>query len=335
MEIIIKRTENRFTGFLGFLFLLGLGFIPLWLFGGILGWAFFLLFAVLSLLPMASAFKPVTITSFLGTKDGNLVWWTDRQGERIEECCVPGDDIRKVTTWSDRGFVTEIQVVVADGTVLVVPQYLQPAANAKKIISGIKGLSPAIEIEEADAADAADEPANQASGEAYTVRRDTQDSSAKARARRRGNRWTFTAKNAWKYTLVFVVAGVAMVAVAVDWGISTYRFTRNASPASGTIEKIDLAGRFGHRTYRYTVVFTDKSGQVQAFTENGSSHNDFTVGQEIRVVYNANNPSVAHIVGFQFLWLPPVFIGGIGLGMAAIGLVGFFSVLWTRKQYSS
>ena len=327
METIIKRSENRFTSFLAFLFLVGVGIIPVWVAGGFVGWICFILFAIVSLLPLSSVIRPET--SLLATEDGKLVWWTARQGKRTEEASVPIDAIRKVIKQSQPGsrFV-EIQLVLADQTVLVLPQGLLPEFNAKKIIGAIKGLSPAIECEETEAAD---EPANTLPGDADTGRLEDRRSPAKARKPKAENGWTLNEKNAWKFTLIFVVVGVALVVVAVTLGISTFRFVRAASLANGTIQKMDLAGRTGHHVYRPTVVFTDKLGQLHTFTASGSDPPGFKVGEQVRVAYDPNDPSIARIVAFQTLWLEPTIFGALGTVFVVMGSVATWQA---RKLYA-
>jgi hypothetical protein len=326
-KTIIKRTENRFTSFLAFLFLLGVGSIPLWIAGGFVGWFVLVAFAIASLLPLWSVIQPDS--SELAVEDGELVWWTARQGKRTEEASVPIGDIRKVIKLSQPGsrFV-EIQLVLADNTVLVLPQGLMPEVNARKILDGIKSLSPAIEIEETDAAD---ESADTAPGDAATARPEHRHSSARARKPKAGSGWTFNEKNVWKYTLGFVVMGVAAISVAVIWGISTYRFVQAASPAEGTIRKMDLVGRSGHQAYQPTVVFTDRSGKAWTFTESASDPPAFSVGQQVRGLYDPNDPSLAHIKAFSTLWLFQTFIGVLGLAFIVIGSLATWQA---RKLYS-
>ena len=144
---------------------------------------------------------------------------------------------------------------------------------------------------------------------------------------------TFNEKNLWKYALGFAVVGVALVVTAVVCGISTYRFVRAASTADGTIQKMDLVGSPGHRAYQYAIVFTDRSGQARTFTENGNAYNrpDFKVGQQVRVAYDANNPSAARIVAFRTLWLDPTIYGVLGMAFAVIGSLATWQ---GRKLYS-
>lgn len=327
METIIKRSENRFTSFLAFLFLVGLGIIPVWVAGGFVGWICFILFAIVSLLPLSSVIRPET--SLLATEDGKLVWWTARQGKRTEEASVPIDAIRRVIKQSQPGsrFV-EIQLVLADQTVLVLPQGLLPEFNAKKIIGAVKGLSPVIECEETEAAD---EPANTMPGDADTGWHEDRRSPAKARKPKAENGWTLNEKNAWKYALGFVIIGVASLVITVTGGISTYRFVHAAIPADGIIQKMNLVGSLGHHTYRPTIGFTDQSGQARTFTESGSDPPGFRVGQHVRVIYDPNNPSRAHINAFSTLWLDQTFMGIIGLAFTVIGSLATWQ---GRKLYS-
>jgi hypothetical protein len=326
-ETILKRTENRFTSFLAFIFMLGLGCIPLWLAGGIVGWIFFFLFAVGSLLPLSSVIQPET--SQLASEDGELVWWTAKQGKRTEEASVSIGDIRKVIQLSHPGSrLVEIQLVLADKTVLVLPQGLMPEVNARKILSGIKGLSPAIEIGETEAET---ESAGSAPGDVDTTRPEHRHASAKAQTQKAESGWTFNEKNVWKYTLGFVVVGVALLVIAVTWGISTFQFVRAASPADGLVQKMDLVGRPGHHAYQPTVVFTDQAGQTRTFTESGSDPPAFRVGQRVRVLYDRNDPSRARIKAFSTLWLFQTFIGVLGLAFTIMGSVGTWQA---RKLYS-
>lgn len=289
-----------------------------------MSWAFFLLFAIISLLPLSSVFRPET--SLLATEHGNLIWWTAQNGKRSEEASVPIADIRKVVKYSQPGTrLVEIELVLADGTVLILPHGLLLTFSPDKIIGSIKRLSPAAEIEEGDATA---EPPKSRSGGAAGPRSQPRHSSATAKARKAGSAWQVNGKNAWKFTLCFVVMGVALMGAAVPWGISTYQFIHAASQADGTIVQIQIVDSPAHRFFehQYTIAFTDRSGTVRTFTENGSNRQDFTFGQRVRVAYDANDPSIARIIDFRFLWLPQTFIGTLGLCIFVLGSWATFQV---------
>jgi hypothetical protein len=329
LQTIIKRSENRFTSFLAFLFLLGIGIIPVWLAGGITGWVCFGIFAVCSLLPLSSVIRPKT--SLLAAGNGKLVWWTAQQSKRTEDGNVPIDNIRKIIRRSQPGgrFV-EIQLVLADDTVLVLPQDLMPEVNAHKIISSIQTLSPAIEVVEAAAGD---EPTNPSSDAVGIKRPDAPSSSIESGQAQKEGEWGTNERNLWKVTLCFVLVGAGLVVGALTWGISTYRFLQTASRAGGVVRKMEIVSRSGHMTGEFTVAFTDQSGQVRTFTEMGNVQNRpaFTVGQMVRVAYDPTDPSEARIVSFETLWLWQSFLGGMGLLFVVIGSIATWQA---RKIYT-
>ena len=327
MKTIIKQSESRFTNFLVFLFLLGLGVIPVWLAGGITGWLCFALFAAFSLLPLWTVIQPKT--SLLAVKDGKLVWWTAQQGQRIEEASVPIETIRKVIKLSQPGRRSvEIQLVLADSEVLFLPEGLLPEVNAKKIISAIKGLSETITVEELDTANERDDTLPGDAKAARPARASAGTGKPKAE-----NGWTLNDRNVWKYTLGFVIVGVALLGTAVILGISTYRFIRAASSTNGTVQNLVWSSTgSGHGVYQPIVLFADQSGQARTFTESGSNPPDFRVGQQVRVIYDPNDPSHANIYSFQTLWLLQTCMGILGLLFTTMGS---FATWQARKLYAA
>ncbi len=320
LQTIVRRSESRFTSFLAFLFLLGIGTIAVWLAGGVGGWVCFGIFAVCSLLPLSSVIWPTT--SLLAAGNGKLVWWTVQHGKRIEEGAVPIDAIRKIIRRLQPGsrFV-ETQLALADDTVLVLPQGLMPEVNADKIISGIRKLSPAIAVVTTEAADDAAGAMVRVAGGSSS---EDLDSSSEAGQPQKGRGWGTNERNLWKVTLCFVVVGMGLLIAATVGGISTYRFLQAASTADGVIQKMGVVSNSGHLTGRFTVAFTDRSGHERTFTETGNVMNRpaFNVGQKVRVAYDPANPSAARVISFQTLWLWQSFMGGMGLMFVVIGSLG-------------
>jgi Protein of unknown function (DUF3592) len=146
------------------------------------------------------------------------------------------------------------------------------------------------------------------------------------------NAWTFAPQNIWKLTLVFVIAGVALLSTAMIWGISTFRFMRTAGFSEGIVEKLELR-RAPSRWYVYspTVAFQDQSGQTRTFIIPGSNPPGFRVRQQVRVAYDPKEPSIAYIVSFRTLWLYPTIFGVVGIVFV---LLGSFGTWQARKLYS-
>ena len=147
--------------------------------------------------------------------------------------------------------------------------------------------------------------------------------------------WELTARNAWKFTLIFVVVGIGLLITSAALGISTLHFLRNAAFSEGMVEKLELkpSGRSGGgHVYAPIVTFTDLSGQTRTFTEAGSNPAGFKTGQPVHVAYIVSDITTAHIVSFRTLWLLPTVFGVLGIVFV---LLGSFATWKARKLHSA
>ena len=115
---------------------------------------------------------------------------------------------------------------------------------------------------------------------------------------------------------------------------STRRFLAGAATATGTVT--ELVRREGREqgdspTYAPTVRFRTARGQsVELVGTPSSNPPAYSVGDEVRVLYDAARPNQASIDGIFSLWGVALILGGLGAVFAAVG--GFVLALHVRVR---
>ncbi|MBO1331711.1 DUF3592 domain-containing protein [Streptomyces sp. VRA16 Mangrove soil] len=143
------------------------------------------------------------------------------------------------------------------------------------------------------------------------------------RVRGRSSGWWVTF-GAIAFGSLFLVIGLIMAGVSVS-------FVAGAERARGRVVSLewssgDTGG--GYRTSRSSngptahpvVEFTPAGGGLTTFhSSTGSNPPAYDVGEEVEVLYRADDPHDAQINGFVSLWLLPLIFTGIGLVIGGIG----------------
>lgn len=125
------------------------------------------------------------------------------------------------------------------------------------------------------------------------------------------------AMNIIKYT--FTVAGICLLLGAAFAYRSTSTFLAESAKTEGTV--VDFVARRSNDsiTYRPVVQFTSQSGEeIEFVSSSGSNRPGYSAGQNVTVLYRADNPHDAAIDGFFSLW-------GVSLILALLG-VPFFLI---------
>ncbi|MFL9453844.1 MULTISPECIES: DUF3592 domain-containing protein [Nostocales] len=114
--------------------------------------------------------------------------------------------------------------------------------------------------------------------------------------------------------------GTILSVAGIVNGLNTRSFVSQAIPAQGTV--VNLIRRFStdsdgevSELYYPMVRFTTKSGQERIFESNtGSYPPRFSLGQQVEVLYNSQNPNSVNINSFFSLW-------GVTFVLTALGSV--------------
>ena len=122
--------------------------------------------------------------------------------------------------------------------------------------------------------------------------------------------------------LLFFVIGVV---VLISGAVSVFKVrSRIASSLSADGLVTALATGMGRSGYLYypLVQFRIPSGQTISFQSSvGSSGPGYSVGQQVKVLYDAHNPQEAEIDDSSSLWLVPGCMLAMGLVFTILGLV--------------
>src|SRR5690348_975399 len=115
---------------------------------------------------------------------------------------------------------------------------------------------------------------------------------------------------------VFLILGLAFIALATLFLINTRGFIAHAHRAEGAVVDM-LSDRDG---YTPVVRFRTPQGKEVTFQESGKQKPaPYAVGDTLQVLYLPETPADARIDRFSSLWLLPTVFGFLGAGFAGIG----------------
>lgn len=118
---------------------------------------------------------------------------------------------------------------------------------------------------------------------------------------------------------VFLLVGIGLLVAAGIFTERTNRFVGQAMTTSGEVVELVRSrssnSSSGTRNYTYKprVRYTAPDGKVVEFQSNvGSNPPSFAIGEQVKVLYDREDPTDARIDDFVSLWLLPLILGGIG-----------------------
>ncbi len=126
--------------------------------------------------------------------------------------------------------------------------------------------------------------------------------------------------------LLFFVIGIGIVIASVVNFLKRRSQIAHSLPADGLVTAFATGmGRRGHLYYPL-VEFKIPSGQMISFQSSvGTSRAGYSIGQQVKVLYDARNPQEAEIDSLTSLWLLPGCMLAMGLVFTLVGL--FLSVV--------
>lgn len=128
--------------------------------------------------------------------------------------------------------------------------------------------------------------------------------------------------------LLFFLIGIVVLISGVVSVFKTRSRITNSLTADGLVTAFATGmGKSGYLYYPL-VQFKIPSGQVISFQSSvGTSRAGYSVGQQVKVLYDARNPQEAEIDNLSSLWLVPGCMLAMGLAFTIGGL--FLSVVMT------
>lgn len=128
---------------------------------------------------------------------------------------------------------------------------------------------------------------------------------------------------------IAILVGILMLGIGVAIliaGIVSFFKRRNQIANSISADGLitSFATEMGRSGYLYypVVQFTIPSRQTFTFKSSvGSSRSGYTVGQQVKVIYDTRNPQEAEIDSLTSLWLVPGCMVAMGLAFTILGLV--------------
>ena len=130
---------------------------------------------------------------------------------------------------------------------------------------------------------------------------------------------------------IWLIIGLIAIAVGAGFAIHTQLFLSSSIAATGIVQSLVEQPGQQNMSSSYAPVFTFTAQDTQTYTITShiaSNPPGYTVGQQVKVLYQANDPSAARLDSFFQLWFVPLICSGIGVPFS---LIGFFFLLAIRR----
>ncbi len=127
------------------------------------------------------------------------------------------------------------------------------------------------------------------------------------------------------FSLPFILIGLAMLFMAINYYRTTLELFKKGYVATGTIIRFDTSdGGDGETFYHPVVKFWTRTEKVYEFKDEfATTSPGYEPGNEVRVVYDPENPQMARIKSGRALWFIPTILLIFGISFTTAGLVIF------------
>ena len=133
-----------------------------------------------------------------------------------------------------------------------------------------------------------------------------------------------TAGKPWGLLVIFGPLGLPLIVTGCVWGFQQFTLYREGDTVQGRIVQTQGSDRRGGASYP-VVEFTTSDGAKYRFTEISGLFNvtEPRIGETVKVLYQRENPSDAHVLNFKLFWLDPLVVCLIGCVILAFGFGGY------------
>jgi hypothetical protein len=137
---------------------------------------------------------------------------------------------------------------------------------------------------------------------------------------------------------VLFVVGLAILGVALAFAFSAQAFIHKATETQGRVTALNPVTDKEDGSVTFAPVFTYTAADGQTYTIASSTSSNppgYAVGQNVRVLYDPQNPAHASLKGVASVWLVPLIVAPIGFVFFAIGGVLLMFDLRYRRRLAS
>lgn len=136
----------------------------------------------------------------------------------------------------------------------------------------------------------------------------------------------------WMVLILFGGLGIAALTGGLSWGVKRLQLMQSGVTTTATVvdlEKSVSKDSDGHSSVSYYPIvkfIADDGKEYQAKGSTGGSHSEYSIGQQVEIIYSPENPYEAQLTDFVQFWLGPVVLTIAGIVMATLGIGSFFIV---------
>jgi len=116
--------------------------------------------------------------------------------------------------------------------------------------------------------------------------------------------------------IFFICVGIVIILASLAWGVTVFQFITHASSAKGRVIKLNAGSSHPQ------IEFHTQDGKEIRYPQNGLIFG-YQVGDEVNILYDAQNPPDASLNTFGALWGFPLLAFAMGIFFI---LVSCFSI---------
>jgi hypothetical protein len=119
------------------------------------------------------------------------------------------------------------------------------------------------------------------------------------------------------FSILLFSLGILFIILGARFLFNMYRFKKTALKATATVIDIKSStGRNWNKTYSPVLSFKTTDGVTYIYNVSAYYNTNYTIGQQIEVLYSKENPGNVKINSFRYIFMVPV----------VLLLLGFFGV---------
>lgn len=122
------------------------------------------------------------------------------------------------------------------------------------------------------------------------------------------------------------ISTVVLVVLGLWYTYTSFKFSTNGEEVQGTVVRLESSTSDGSTTYSPVYSYTVNGQKYEYESVNSSNPPAHEVGEQVTLLYDPDHPDKARVNSFFELWLLPIIICPVSIGMLVLSIVVPFLV---------
>lgn len=127
------------------------------------------------------------------------------------------------------------------------------------------------------------------------------------------------------FSILIFSLGMLFFIMGIRFLYDMYKFKKTAIKTLATVIEIKTStGRNWNKTYSPVLSFKTSDGITHVYNVSAFYNTQYSIGQQIEIVYSKENPKGIKINSFKYIWMAPVALVVIGLITIGISMLLYY-----------